>query len=86
MKDRGGFRVTERERERDYQGVGLFDHSGVLLQTDRNAALLLGEEVSSFKGQPEKMRSAVGAPIAKEAVIEVEMTKGTLEPQLPGKN
>lgn len=31
------------------------------------------------------MRSAVGAPVAKVAVIEVEMTKGTLEPRLPGR-
>ena len=46
--------------------------------------LLLGEVVSSFKGQL-KMRSAEGAPVAKVAVIEVEMTKGTPESQLPGR-
>lgn len=43
-----------------------------------------GEDGSSYKGHL-KMRSAVGAPVANAAVIEVEMTKGTLELQLPGR-
>lgn len=31
------------------------------------------------------MRSAVGAPVVEAVEIEVEMTNGTVEPQLPGR-
>lgn len=46
-----------------------------------NIYALAGERGPSFKGHLE-MRSAMGASVA---VIEVEKTKGTLEPALPGR-
>lgn len=48
------------------------------------ARLPLAKEGLSFKGHL-KMRSAVGALFARAAVIEVEMTKRTLESRLPGR-
>lgn len=65
---------SNRERERR---VGLFDHF-----VNRTYTLSPGKEVRLSR---DTWKCAVlwGPPVAKAAVIEVEMTKGTLESELP---